>query len=120
MDIKDFEKIEAIIRNNKKLETALDSILIEYEDKIFDKWLMQELASLQESERSKKIEETEAFEFCGWTPMEWAFEYCEDAVSAIYDEDDEFDEFDEDELVENLIIHCQENMMMDMFAQCDF
>jgi hypothetical protein len=113
MKVNEFEKIEKIIWNNETLEKALDKILIEYEDKVFDEWLYQDLESLPESERSKKIEETGAFDFCDH-PMWYAKEYCEDAVSAIYDDEDEFDE---DELVENLIIYCQENMMQDMFAQ---
>jgi hypothetical protein len=109
----DYEKI---IWENEKLEIALDKILFKYYDKIFDKRLMQELASLPEPERSKKIEETGAFGFCLCDPMRWAKEYCEDVVSAIYDEDDEFDE---DELVENLIIYCQENMMQDMYEEAN-
>ena len=104
----DYEKI---IWENEKLENALDKILIEYEDKIFDKWLMQEFASLQESD--KKIEEIEAFEFCGWTPMEWAKQYCEDVA------DDIDIDLNEDYLINYLIDYCNENMMQDMYIEAD-
>lgn len=104
----DYEKI---IWENEKLEIALDKILIKYEDKIFDKWLMQEFASLPEAERNKKIEEIEAFDFCGWEPMLWAKEYCE-GVADYIDID-----LNEDELINYLIDYCKENMMQDMWEE---
>ena len=117
----EFEKIEKIIWNNEKLEKALDKILIDYEDVIFNAWVYEEIQARNLTDANKrkifyKIKDT-AFDFCGNDPMDFAKRYCEDAVDSIYDNDDNFTE---DELVENLIIHCKNNLMMDMFAHCDF
>lgn len=116
---KDYDQIEAIIWDNEKLETALDEIVIDLEESAYIRWVCDE--NIDEifpsrEKRIKTLEEIGAFDFCNGEPMEWAKEYCKDAVFAIYDDD----EFDEDELIENLIIYCQENMIIEMLSQCDF
>lgn len=117
MKTKEFEKIEKLIWSNKKLEKALDEILIDYEDFVFTGWAYQELINLPRNKRNKKLEEVGAFDFCNGNPMEWAKQYCVNDAFIIYDDGAEIDK---DKLIKKLISNCQNYMMHDMFAQCDF